>query len=152
MARKVNPLNTTRMQIVQVATQYFLEIGVSNTTQKLTATENELTMDGITMKPEKAEISNMNLWYDMEVTDGQEIVMRNDDFVNLVHGSLTITFADSSVQNYDLQRPPVDDNDVFASSVGRTGDTLTFVLHFPSLIHAADVKSVAIDGIVLFER
>ena len=140
------------LEVIPCAFEGTITVDYTNTTQKLTATENELTVDGVTMKPEKAEISNMNLWYDMEVTDGQEIVMRNDDFVNLVHGSLMVTFADGSVQNYDLQHPPVDDNDIFASSVGRSGDKLTFVLHLPSLIHAADVKSVAIDGIVLFER
>lgn len=48
MARKVNPLNTTRMQIVQVATQYFLEIGVSNTTQKLISDELGLSTGNVT--------------------------------------------------------------------------------------------------------
>ena len=140
------------LEVIPCAFEGTITVDYTNTTQKLTATENELTVDGVTMKPGKAKISNMNLWYDMEVTDGQEIVMRNDDFVDLVHGSLTVTFADGSVQNYDLMHPPVDDNDIFASSVSRNGDKLTFVLHLPSLIHAADVKSVAIDGIVLFER
>lgn len=140
------------LEVIPCAFEGTITVDYTNTTQKLTATENELTVDGVTMKPGKAKISNMNLWYDMEVTDGQEIVMRNDDFVDLVHGTLALTFADGSVQNYDLMHPPVDDNDIFASSVGRHEDELTFILHLPSLIHAADVKSVAIDGIVLFER
>ncbi|MBQ6864303.1 MAG: DUF4179 domain-containing protein [Clostridia bacterium] len=131
------------LEVIPCAFEGTITVDYTNTTQKLTVTENELTVDGVTMKAGKAKISNMNFWYEMKVTDGQEIVMRNDDFINLVHGVLTITFADGSVQNYDLQHPPVDDNDIFASSVGRTGDTLTFVLHLPSLIHAADIKSIA---------
>lgn len=138
------------LEVIPCAFEGTITVDYTNTTQKLTATENELTMDGVTMKPGKAKISNMNLWYDMEITQGSDRVTSH--MLELVNGVLTLTFADGSVQCYDLQHPPVDDNDVFASSVSRNGDKLTFVLHLPSLIHAADVKSVAIDGIVLFER
>lgn len=48
MARTVNPINTTKMQIVQVAMQSFLEVGVSNTTQKLIADELGLSTGNIT--------------------------------------------------------------------------------------------------------
>ena len=138
------------LEVIPCAFEGTITVDYTNTTQKLTATENELTVDGVTMKPGKAKISNMNLWYDMEITQGSDRVTTH--MLELVNGVLTLTFADGSVQSYDLQHPPVDDNDVFASSVSRNGDKLTFVLHLPSLIHAADVKSVAIDGIVLFER
>ncbi len=138
------------LEVIPCEFEGTITVDYTNTTQKLAATENELTVDGVTMKPEKAEISNMNLWYDMEITQGADRV--SPHMLEFVTGVLTLAFADGSMQNYDLQHPPVDDNDVFASSVGRTGDTLTFVLHFPSLIHAADVKSVAIDGVILFAR
>ncbi len=129
------------LEVIPCEFEGTITVDYTNTTQKLTVTENELTVDGVTMKPEKAEISNMNLWYDMEITQGADRV--SPHMLEFVKGVLTITFADGSVQNYNLQHPPVDDNDIFASSVGRTGDTLTFVLHFPSLIHAADIKSIA---------
>ncbi len=138
------------LEVIPCAFEGEITVDYTNTTQKLTATENELTVDGVTMKPEKAEISNMNLWYDMEITQGADRV--SPHMLEFVKGVLTLAFTDGSVQNYDLQHPPVDDNDIFASSVGRSGDKLTFVLHLPSLIHAADVKSVAIDGVVLFAR
>lgn len=129
------------LEVIPCAFEGTITVDYTNTTQKLTVTENELTVDGVTMMPGKAKISNMNLWYDMEITQGADRV--SPHMLELVKGVLTITFADGSVQNYDLQHPPVDDNDIFASSVGRTGDTLTFVLHLPSLIHAADIKSIA---------
>ncbi len=127
-------------------------VDYTNTVQKLGGTGNELTVDGVTMKPEKAEISNLHLCYEMTVTSGQKIVAAQEDGVSLVKGRLTVTFFDGSVKQYDLSHPQADADDVFASSVSINGDELFFVLNFPSLIHASDVKAVAIDGIVLFER
>lgn len=140
------------LEVIPCAFEGTITVDYTNTTQKLTATENELTVDGVTMKPEKAEISNLHLCYEMTVTSGQEIVAVQDDGVSLVKGSLVVAFLDGSVKQYDLSHPQADADDVFASSVSINGDELFFVLNFPSLIHAADVKSVAIDGIVLFER
>lgn len=140
------------LEVIPCAFEGTITVDYTNTTQKLTATENELTVDGVTMKPGNAEISNLHLCYEMTVTSGQEIVAAQEDGVSLVKGRLTVTFLDGSMKSYDLSHPQADDNDMCASSVSIGREDLFFVLNFPSLIHAADVKSVAIDGIVLFER
>lgn len=129
-----------------------ITVDYADTTYKLGALKNELTVNGVTMIPKKAEISNMHLCYEMKVTQGQELTAAHGDFVDLVHGTLTLELADGSVKTYDLKHPPEDDNDVFASSVGRYGDELHFVLYFPMLIHSAEVKSVKIDDVDLFVR
>ena len=48
MARRVNPMNTTKMQIAHVALQNFLKLGVSNTTQRSIAEELGLSTGNIT--------------------------------------------------------------------------------------------------------
>lgn len=48
MARRVNPMNTTKLQIAQVALQNFLRLGVSNTTQRSIAEELGLSTGNIT--------------------------------------------------------------------------------------------------------
>lgn len=138
------------MEVIPCRFEGEITVDYTNTVKKLGATENELTVNGITMKPKKAEISNMHLCYDMKIVQGAEIL--EPQLIELVNGTLTLTFADGSIKNYDLQHPPADDNDVFAATVSLVGDELQFILNFPALIRAADIKTVAIDDIVLFAK
>lgn len=139
-------------QVISCTFEGEIVVDYANTVQKLGATDNTLTLKGIPLQPQEAEISNMNLCLSMRFADGEAPARQGDDFVDLVCGALTIGFADGSQQQYDLMHPPVDENDIFATEVGRKGDTLAFVLHLPQLIFATDVKWISINGIELFVR
>ncbi len=144
--------NFSDMQVIPCAFEGSFTVDYADTTYKLGVMNNELTVDGIRMIPKKAEISNMHLCYEMQVTQGLDAAGTEDDFVHLVKGTLTLELSDGSVKTYDLKHPPEDDDDVFASSVSRSGDRLSFVLYFPKLIRSADVVKVSVDGIDLFVK
>lgn len=143
--------NFSDTEVIPCAFEGEIVVDYANTTQKLGKTQNSITVNGVMFKPVKGEISNLHLDYVMEVADGLQ-TFDELSFEKFVTGTLTVQYADGTSDTFALKQPPEDDNDAFAGTIGRDDNKIHFVIRFPKLIYAANVKSVSVDGVVLFAK
>ena len=124
-------------------------VDYKSTNRKLQKTENTVEMHGVTLKPDKAEISNLNLSYTLEVVDGEEIFGAIDE-LDIIKGTLTLNYKDGTEETFNVTMPPQNENDIIISSVGKRGNKLRVTPHFRSTVNASEIASVELDGVEVF--
>ena len=120
-----------------------------NSTRKLTPTENAVNILGVDFKPAKGRISNFHFDYTLDVVDGKELYSQLDDH-KLVTGILTLNYADGAKDDFTLRLPPQNSDEASASSLGKYDDYFHIIIYLPKPVSAADVVSVELDGVELF--
>lgn len=120
-----------------------------NSTRKLTPTENTVNILGVEFKPVKGRISNFHFDYTLDVVDGKDLYSQLDDH-KLVTGTLTLNYDGGTKDDFTLRLPPQNSNEAFASSLGKYDDYFHIIIYLPKPISAADVVSVELDGVELF--
>ncbi len=126
-----------------------ITVDYKSTNKKLKKTENIVNMHGVTLKPVKAEISNLNLSYVLEVVDGEEIFEAIDE-LDIIKGTLTLNYKDGTEETFNITMPPQSENDIGVGSVGKRGGQLRVKPHFKHTINASEVTSVELNGSEVF--
>lgn len=120
-----------------------------NSTRKLNPTENTVNLLGVKFKPAKGRISNFHFDYTLDAVDGKEIYSQLDDH-KLVTGTLTLNYAVGTKDDFTLRLPPQNSDEASASSLGKYDDYFHITIYLPKPISAANVISVELDGVELF--
>lgn len=124
-------------------------VDYKSTNRKLQKTENNVEMHGVTLKPVKAEISNLNFYYVLEVVDGEEIFEAADE-LDIIKGTLTLNYKDGTEETFNVTMPPQNENDIGVGSAGKRGNQLRVKPHFRSTINASEIASVELNGVEVF--
>lgn len=126
-----------------------ITVDYKSTNKKFQKTENTVEMHGVTLKPVKAEISNLNLSYVLEVVDGKEIFEAIDE-LDIIKGTLTLNYKDGTEETFNVTMPPQNENDISVGSVGKRGSKLIVKPHFRSTVNASEIASVELNGVEVF--
>ncbi len=126
-----------------------VRIDYAATLRKMKKNSEVLVSDGVSFIPLKGSISNFNLDIKLKVADGMEIYESTEP-EGLVSGTLTLNFKDGTSKAFMLKMPPESDNDAFFSSVGKSDNELSLLIHFPEPVNADAVSSIELNSSCLF--
>lgn len=126
-----------------------IAIDYANTQRKLKKTENSVLMNGVTFKPHKADITNLNFKYTLKVLDGMD-TFESVNHDKLIEGTLTLNYKDGTEETFNINMPPDGENDIGASTMEKRGDKFEVQLHFRQTINASAVASVELNGVEVF--
>lgn len=126
-----------------------IAIDYANTQRKLKKTENSVLMNGVTFKPHKADITNLNFKYTLKVLEGMDI-FESVNHDKLIEGTLTLNYKDGTKETFNINMPPDGENDIGASTMEKRGDKFEVQLHFRQTINASAVASVEFNGVEVF--
>lgn len=126
-----------------------IAIDYANTQRKLKKTENSVLMNGVTFKPHKADITNLNFKYTLKVLEGMDI-FESVNHDKLIESTLTLNYKDGTKETFNINMPPDGENDIGASTMEKRGDKFEVQLHFRQTINASAVASVEFNGVEVF--
>ena len=126
-----------------------IAIDYANTQRKLKKTENSVLMNGVTFKPHKADITNLNFKYTLKVLDGAD-TFESVNHDKLIESTLTLNYKDGTKETFNINMPPDGENDIGASTMEKRGDKFEVQLHFRQTINASAVASVELNGVEVF--
>ena len=126
-----------------------IAIDYANTQRKLKKTENSVLMNGVTFKPHKADITNLNFKYTLKVLDGVD-TFESVNHDKLIESTLTLNYKDGTKETFNINMPPDGENDIGASTMEKRGDKFEVQLHFRQTINASAVASVELNGVEVF--
>lgn len=126
-----------------------VKIDYANTTVKLNSSKNAFLLNETTVQAEKGTISNLHLSMKVRINENADKVNGNA-LEKLVKGTLTLHYSDGTSEDFNLSMPPKNENDVFASSLGKSGDNLELKLCFRKPIISSNVIAVSIGGVEVF--
>lgn len=126
-----------------------IAIDYANTQRKLKKTENSVLMNGVTLKPHKADITNLNFKYTLKVLDGTD-TFESVNHDKLIEGTFTLNYKDGTKETFNINMPPDGANDIGASTMEKRGNKFEVQLHFRQTINASAVASVELNGVEVF--
>lgn len=148
----IEEYDTTARKLIRTIPCTFkgnITIDYADTKEKLKKTDNATEMNGVTFKPVKAEITNLNFLYTLKAIDGKEIFeSKSED--KLIEGTLTLNYKDGTKESFNIKMPPDGENDIGASTMEKKGDKFEVQLHFSHTINAGAVASVELNGVTVF--